>query len=63
MAQQAHAIVEAMHATGVKRLVFISSMGIYGEMPGERYRSVLDPWRIRISRFDDESAPCSACEA
>jgi uncharacterized protein YbjT (DUF2867 family) len=34
-----------MQATGVKRLIFISSMGIYGEVPGERYRSVLDPYR------------------
>jgi uncharacterized protein YbjT (DUF2867 family) len=45
MEQQARAIVDAMHATGVKRLIFISSMGIYGEVPGERYRSVLDPYR------------------
>lgn len=45
MAQQASAIVAAMRATGLKRLVFISSMGIYGEVPGERYRSVLDPYR------------------
>jgi len=45
MAQQANAIVDAMHATGVKRLIFISSMGIYGEVPGEKYRSVLDPYR------------------
>ncbi len=45
MAQQARAIVDAMHATGLKRLIFISSMGIYGEVPGERYRSVLDPCR------------------
>ena len=29
----------------VKRLIFISSMGIYGEVPGETYRSVLDPYR------------------
>src|SRR5215212_3937756 len=36
MEQQARAIVDAMHATGVKRLIFISSMGIYGEVPGER---------------------------
>jgi uncharacterized protein YbjT (DUF2867 family) len=35
----------AMHATGLKRLIFISSMGIYGEVPGEKYRSVLDPYR------------------
>lgn len=34
-----------MRATGLKRLIFISSMGIYGEVPGERYRSVLDPYR------------------
>jgi uncharacterized protein YbjT (DUF2867 family) len=45
MAHQASAIVDAMHATGVKRLIFISSMGIYGEVPGEKYRSVLDPYR------------------
>ena len=45
MKQQAECIVAAMHATGLKRLIFISSMGIYGEVPGERYRSVLDPYR------------------
>jgi uncharacterized protein YbjT (DUF2867 family) len=45
MAQQARAIVDAMKATGLKRLIFISSMGIYGEVPGEKYRSVLDPYR------------------
>jgi len=45
MAQQAQTIVSAMHVTGLKRLIFISSMGIYGEVPGESYRSVLDPYR------------------
>ena len=45
MKRQAEVIVEAMHATGLRRLIFISSMGIYGEVPGERYRSVLDPYR------------------
>jgi len=45
MKEQAECIVEAMHAAGLKRLIFISSMGIYGEVPGERYRSVLDPYR------------------
>ena len=45
MKQQAESIVAAMHATGARRLIFISSMGIYGEVPGERYRSVLDPYR------------------
>jgi uncharacterized protein YbjT (DUF2867 family) len=43
--QQARAIVDAMHATGLERLIFISSMGIYGEVPGEKYGSVLNPYR------------------
>jgi len=45
MAEAARVIVDAMRATGLKRLIFISSMGIYGEVPGETYRSVLDPYR------------------
>ncbi|MCZ7554447.1 MAG: NAD(P)H-binding protein [Anaerolineales bacterium] len=45
MEQQAKSIVSAMHTIGLKRLIFISSMGIYGEVPGESYRSVLDPYR------------------
>jgi uncharacterized protein YbjT (DUF2867 family) len=45
MARQARAIIDTMHATGLKRLIFVSSMGIYGEVPGETYRGVLDPYR------------------
>lgn len=45
MKQQARVIIDAMHAAGLKRLIFISSMGIYDEVPGEKYRSVLDPYR------------------
>jgi uncharacterized protein YbjT (DUF2867 family) len=45
MRQQARNIVKAMQTYKVKRLIFISSMGIYGEVPGEQYRSVLDPYR------------------
>ena len=45
MARQAQIIIDTMHAAGVKRLIFVSSMGIYDEVPGERYRSVLDPYR------------------
>jgi len=45
MAEQARTIIDVMQATGLKRLIFISSMGIYGEVPGEKYRSVLDPYR------------------
>ena len=43
--RQAKAIIAAMHDTNVKRLIFVSSMGIYGEVPGESYRSILDPYR------------------
>lgn len=42
--QQARNIVEAMYTTGVKRLIFISSMGIYDEVSGEKHKSVLDPY-------------------
>ena len=45
MARQARTIITAIHAVGIKRLIFISSMGIYSEVPDERYRSVLDPYR------------------
>lgn len=38
-------IVMAMKKTGVGRVIFVSSMGIYSEIPGERYRSILDPYR------------------
>jgi uncharacterized protein YbjT (DUF2867 family) len=38
-------IVEAMDATDVKRLIWISSMGIYDEVPGERHGSILNPYR------------------
>jgi len=57
MVRQARTIIGTMHETGVRRLIFISSMGIYGEVPGERYRSILDPYRdsaalIEASDFD-----------
>ncbi|HEV7428318.1 MAG TPA: NAD(P)H-binding protein [Thermoanaerobaculia bacterium] len=42
---QARSIVSAMNAAGLRRLIFISSMGIYGEVPGQKYRSILDPYR------------------
>jgi uncharacterized protein YbjT (DUF2867 family) len=43
--QQALSIVKAMKTTGVKRLIFISSMGIYDEVPGEKYGNILAPYR------------------
>jgi uncharacterized protein YbjT (DUF2867 family) len=43
--QQAEGIVQAMQEAGIRRLIFISSMGIYDEIPGERHGSVLEPYR------------------
>jgi uncharacterized protein YbjT (DUF2867 family) len=43
--QQARCIVAAMRKTGLKRLIFISSMGIYDEVPGEHHGAILDPYR------------------
>lgn len=45
MEAQARAIVSAMTAAGVGRVIFISSMGIYDEVPGERHGAILDPYR------------------
>lgn len=45
MEEQARCIISAMHRARVRRLIFISSMGIYGEVPGERYHGGLDPYR------------------
>jgi len=41
--EQAKCIVKAMDNAGVKRLIFISSMGIYDEIPGERHGSPSGP--------------------
>lgn len=45
MKAQAEKIIEAMQAAGVKRLIFISSMGIYDEVPDHSYDTILDPYR------------------
>lgn len=43
--EQAQDIVSAMKRCDVSRLIFITSMGIYDEVPGERYGNILDPYR------------------
>jgi uncharacterized protein YbjT (DUF2867 family) len=43
--QMSKTVVTAMDATGVKRLIWISSMGIYDEVPGEKHGSILNPYR------------------
>jgi len=45
MKLQAETIVASMKRASVRRLIFVSSMGIYGEVAGERHRSILDPYR------------------
>ena len=43
--EQAGLIVKTMQKLGLKRLIFISSMGIYDEAAGQDSGSVLDPYR------------------
>ena len=43
--RMAKSVVTAMHQAGVRRLIWISSMGIYDEVPGEQHGSILDPYR------------------
>jgi uncharacterized protein YbjT (DUF2867 family) len=53
--QQAEGILQAMQEAGIKRLIFISSMGIYDEIPGERHGSVLNPYiqAVRVIEASD----------
>ncbi|EGI78024.1 NAD(P)H-binding protein [Hylemonella gracilis] len=53
--QQARAIVKAMQDAGVHRLIFIGSMGIYDEVPGERHGSILDPYRKAAAAIEASS--------
>src|SRR3954469_7164717 len=41
MEEQAKLIVETMEELGLRRLIFVSSMGIYDEVPGEHGNSAL----------------------
>jgi uncharacterized protein YbjT (DUF2867 family) len=43
--RMARSVVRAMNESGVRRLIWISSMGIYDEVPGEKAGSILDPYR------------------
>ena len=43
--EQARLIVETMGRLGPKRLIFVSSMGIYDEVPGESGHAALVPYR------------------
>jgi uncharacterized protein YbjT (DUF2867 family) len=43
--RMARSVVRAMDESGVRRLIWISSMGIYDEVAGEKTGSILDPYR------------------
>lgn len=49
---QAKSIIQAMHATNIKRLIFISSMGIYDEVIGANYGAILDPYRESAAEIE-----------
>jgi uncharacterized protein YbjT (DUF2867 family) len=51
--QQARGVVKAMGEAGVRRLIWISSMGIYDEVSGQQYSSVLDPYRKSVRVVED----------
>ena len=50
--EQAKSIIQAMQDTGLKRLVFISSMGIYDEVIGANYGPILDPYRESAAEIE-----------
>jgi len=57
--RQAQAIVRSMEAAGVRRLIFITSLGIYDEVPGEFGRwnrsqigSLLGPYRAAADAIE-----------
>ena len=59
--EQAKVIVDVMQAEGVRRLVFVTALGIYGEVPGEFGR-----WNretIGASTLDTYAAASDAVEA
>ena len=45
LGEQARVIVGAMERLGLKRLILISSMGIYDEIPGQAFHAALRPYR------------------
>jgi saccharopine dehydrogenase-like NADP-dependent oxidoreductase len=59
--QQARCIVKAMEKTGLKRLIFISSMGIYDEIPGERHGSILEPYCKSASIIEASGLDTPSC--
>lgn len=53
LGEQARTIVETMKMMGIKRLIFVSSMGIYGEAAGHDFGSALRPYREAADVIED----------
>lgn len=53
--RQARNIVTAMTVAKVERLIFVSSMGIYGEVPGEHDQDILRPYRDAAQIIESSS--------
>lgn len=53
MGEQARVIVETMERLGLQRLIFISSMGIYDEIPGEGGTTPPHPYRESAEVIED----------
>jgi len=53
LGSQARVIVRTMERLGLKRLIFVSSMGICDEVPGQSYHAALDPYREAADVIED----------
>jgi uncharacterized protein YbjT (DUF2867 family) len=51
--RMARAVVLGMKEVGPRRLIWISSMGIYDEVPGQKYDRVLDPYRASAQVIEE----------
>ncbi len=51
--KMAKTIVKAMDETGVRRLIFVSSMGVYDEIPRGQHDSLLEPYRKATRIIED----------
>lgn len=49
---QAQNIIQAMQRSGLKRLIFMSSMGIHDEVLGVNYGVILDPYREAAAEIE-----------
>lgn len=51
--EHAKSIVNSMKRANLNRLIFVSSMGIYDEVPGQIYKSILDPYRNSVKIIEN----------